>query len=231
MAQASIKMLESYADLVKEAKAKIFSVAEESWSEKRQFLLGLSGGKTPGGLYKELNGSLPLSKTEFFLVDERNVNFDDHRSNHYLVKNTIFAGKDDQIQHLHDFDTALESTECLKRYSQILDQIAPEGLDMAILGIGKDGHFASIFPGFKNFQNPEKVLASTTLINEVKERYSMSPSYLFKSKFLLILLAGKDKMEAVHNLLKDDLDLEHFPAKFLLKHPRLEFIYCHESPN
>jgi 6-phosphogluconolactonase len=229
MAQVSIKMLEKYSELIEQAKSRVLAVAEESWKEHGNCIMGLSGGKTPVGLYKKLNQDFPKLGIDFFIVDERNVPADDEKSNYFLIKNSLFKGKPEALKKLHDFETNLPKEKCLSTYENLIQRFAPNGLDLAILGVGKDGHFASIFPGFQNWDTKAVTCATETEVNEVKERYSLSPNYLFRSRHLLVLLAGQDKMESVNNLMKENLGKEKFPAKFLLQHPRLEFIYCHEA--
>jgi 6-phosphogluconolactonase len=110
-----------------------------------------------------------------------------------------------------------------------LNELAPDGFDLAILGIGKDGHFASIFPGFTQWETENKTVVTETTENEVMERLSISPKYLLKAKRILVLLAGEDKSPILEKLADENLSKENFPAKFLLQHPNLEIIFSEEA--
>lgn len=201
--------------------------------EKRAFLLELSGGRTPVKLYRKLNKEFLSTQLEFpiefFIGDERNVAWDDVRSNHLLVRNNLL--NDDQllIAHLHDFPTQLSRSEAAEVYAKELNELAPDGFDLAILGIGKDGHFASIFPGFTQWETENKTVVTETTENEVMERLSISPKYLLKAKRILVLLAGEDKSPILEKLADENLSKENFPAKFLLQHPNLEIIFSEEA--
>lgn len=229
MDQVSIKKVKGMAELVDIAKTIIMNAAKEAWEQGWPFLLGLSGGKTPVKLYQQLNKELVLDQknfpVEFFLGDERNVPWDDSRSNYLLVKNNLLGGNEEGLKHLHDFRTDLDRLEAVRVYAEELAKLAPDGLDLAIIGLGKDGHFASIFPGFTQWENKELAVATETTENEVRERYSMSPKYLLNTKKILVLLAGDEKLSVLDKLADQNLTKEVFPAKLLLKHEDVQILF------
>lgn len=229
MAQLQIKSFSNKEEWLEEAKDVVLKSFSEVESIGRKFTLGLSGGKTPVGLYRELSREKKLlDGSYFFLVDERNVPWSDEKSNHKLIIDSLFGNQ--EIAHFFwDFRTNLDKESCTQEFAGNIQRLAGKGLDLAIIGIGNDGHFASIFPGFSKWEDKEITLATTTEINEVRERYSLSPNYLLKSKKILVMLAGNGKAVLLEKLKDEKITQQDFPAKFLLQHPALEIIFCEQD--
>jgi len=233
MGQVLIKKAEKFEELIELAKKIVVDEFKVAQRDRRSFLLELCGGRTPVKLYQQLNKELLLGQLEFpiefFIGDERNVPWDHNKSNNFLVRNTLLNNNLEQIVHLHDFQTQLSRVEAAEVYANELDELTPNGFDLAILGIGKDGHFASIFQGFTQWETENKTVVTETTENEVMERLSISPKFLLKAKKLLVLLAGADKSPILDKLGDENLSREDFPAKFLLAHPNLEIIFSEEA--
>lgn len=167
--------------------------------------IALSGGSTPIPIYK----LLPKSPT-YFQVDERYVPADHKDSNQKMIKETLAP------KHFHHFDTSLPIEECLKKYAKQL----PPQLDFTILGIGNDGHFASIFPG----PEPQgKVAHTKTTEHAVKDRLTLTTKTILNSKNILVLL--KNKPSVLDQLRHHTKSPEEYPALRLLKHPGLHIHY------
>lgn len=191
-----------------------------------KFLLGLAGGKTPGPLYTRLAPWIDPETTETFIIDERNVSRSDPSSNYRLVRDTLWANYADPRSRLHDFQPLLPADETLNNYAAELRLLAPRGFDLLILGAGKDGHFASIFPGFRDWDSKEITCRTETDVFEIRERFSLTPSYLRLSRKVLLLLKGKDKADLIMKLEDSSLMPEQFPLGFWTSHPGLEVLYC-----
>jgi 6-phosphogluconolactonase len=120
----------------------------------------------------------------------------------------------------------LPADETLNNYAAELRLLAPRGFDLLILGAGKDGHFASIFPGFRDWDSKEITCRTETDVFEIRERFSLTPSYLRLSRKVLLLLKGKDKADLIMKLEDSSLMPEQFPLGFWTSHPGLEVLYC-----
>ncbi len=231
--QNLIRKVATFDEMTNTAMKIIVDEYQQAVSARRSFLLELSGGRTPVKLYRLLHQKLlstPLEfPIEFFIGDERYVPWEDSRSNNLLVRNNLLNNNQSLMACLHDFPTQLSRSEAAVVYAKELNELAPNGFDLAILGIGKDGHFASIFPGFADWESDEVTVVTETTENEVMERLSISPKYLFKAQKLLVLLAGQDKSPILDKLMDENLSKENFPAKFLLQHPNLEIIFSEEA--
>jgi 6-phosphogluconolactonase len=189
------------------------------------FLLGLAGGKTPGPLYTRMAELIDPLRTETFIIDERNVPWTDENSNYRLVRETFWKGVAEPLSQLHDFRTGLPPGQSLESYERELRTLAPRGFDLLILGAGNDGHFASIFPGFEDFDSPALTCRTETENFAVRERFSLTPSYLWQSRKVLLLLRGKEKAALISEMLSPKLPRNRFPLNFWAQHPGLQIWY------
>lgn len=197
-------------------------------SEGKPFLLGLSGGKTPEPIYRALAGKLDWDNCQAFVIDERNVPRNNQYSNYRMIEQALFpnAGMTEQPIPLHDFRTDLPPDDALHHYAYELEREAPNAFDLLILGAGPDGHFASIFPGFRDWNTTATTCRSLSEDFVVRERFSLTPSYLYKSRKVLLLLSGRDKLPLLEELNNGTKVMEEFPLKFWANHPGLGILYC-----
>ena len=166
--------------------------------------IALSGGTTPAPLYKQL----PQSPT-YYQIDERYVPKADKDSNQKMIREAFSPQK------FYAFNTSLPIEESLKEYESHL----PENFDLTILGIGEDGHFASLFP----HQNPQGKTAHTQTENfAIKDRLTLTAETILKSKAILVLL--KNKGQVLEELKNPTKSPEEFPALKLDNHPNLSIL-------
>ncbi len=188
--------------------------------------IALSGGSTPQPIYKELE-EIP---SQFYQVDERYVPIKHPNSNHHMIKETLFQ-KTNDTSNFHYFDTSLSIKEALEQYKnelQKLPNFPKQSFDLSILGIGPDGHTASLFPDSSGAQNaqpvksptPELAVAHTTTTEfAIKDRLTITFKTILASKNLLVLLRNKPGI--LKELENPSKTPEEFPALKLLDHPRL----------
>ena len=165
--------------------------------------IALSGGSTPKNLYKKIS-ELPSDNVEFFQVDERYVPKDNEDSNYKMIKETL-------NKEIHHFDTSLSILESLEKYEKEL----PEQFDLIILGIGNDGHTASLFPNTEALNSQEKVAQT----KNIQERLTITFPVILNSKNILVLL--KNKKEVLNELKNPSKTIEQFPSLKLLEYENL----------
>ena len=169
--------------------------------------VALSGGTTPAPIYRALSQhTFFRDHTDFFLADERCVPLTDENSNHKLIRETL------NPKNFHHFDTALQITDSLAKYSHEL----PGSFDLTILGIGEDGHIASLFPHSPALNSKEKVAHTQTENFAIKDRLTLTLPQILSSKNILVLL--KNKPTVLSKLKENKLTTGDFPAISLLDH-------------
>ncbi|MBB6099196.1 6-phosphogluconolactonase [Deinobacterium chartae] len=124
--------------------------------ERDRFRVALSGGSTPLHLYRALRGrELPWERVEWYWSDERTVGPDSKDSNYRLAHDELLAhlpasGRVERIP------GEIDPHEAARRYAEVL----PESIDLCYLGMGDDGHTASLFPGTEGLAATGRVTAN-----------------------------------------------------------------------
>ena len=154
----------------------------------------LSGGSSPVSLYKKLgNSSLSLSNLQFVLSDDRRVPIDDPLSNEGMLNETIGVVEGFNLLSLHSNDIE-HSLNSIPVY------------ELAILGMGLDGHFASIFPEMTNLDKALTSLGSIEMIDDgfpEVPRISMTLNEIDKAKEIILLISDQEKRDLLLNLTAD----------------------------
>lgn len=180
--------------------------------------IALSGGNTPKPVYQALaKANLPFDSIEFFQVDERYVPEDHTDSNCRMIYGNLI--KNTNPHKFHYFQTSLPIEKALQKYQEEITNIQ---FDLTILGIGPDGHTASLFPN-SNALNETASPVAHTQTNEfaVKDRLTLTFPKILESKKLLVLLKGKEKEILIDNLQNPSTNFKDFPAKKLTDHKDL----------
>ncbi|HEV2998984.1 MAG TPA: 6-phosphogluconolactonase, partial [Solirubrobacteraceae bacterium] len=174
--------------------------------------LALSGGTTPGRTHELLARALPdWEAVEVWFADERCVPPGDERSNHLLARRTLLTPAGIPAERVHRMEGELGPEEGARRYEQELrEHVAPEetpeetgagppALDVIVLGIGPDGHVASLFPGAATLGAPPGRLCLPVLDSPKPppERITLSLSVLRAARRCILLATGAAKAEAV----------------------------------
>ncbi len=188
--------------------------------------IALSGGSTPKPLYQALSKAqdIPFEKIEFFIVDERYVPANHPDSNQKMVREILIDPLKTKVKAFHFFKTDLPLEEAVKDYEKTLQPIAlsKEGFDLVVLGIGPDGHTASLFPNSGALQETSRLVAHTqTEQFAIKDRLTITFPLILKSKQLLVLLKGSEKRTILEAIQKPSTTITTLPAKKLLEHSNL----------
>jgi len=185
--------------------------AEKAISYSGNFSIVLSGGETPLPLYRKLlDIPFPWEKTDFFWSDERCVDKLDTRSNYGNALKTFLKQAHVAQKHIHRVKTELAPCEAADRYAEELSEFKSRSgrkklFDLVLLGMGEDGHTASLFPDSEALQETEKLVVATRLKAAVP-RVTLTYPAIADSKAVLFIIKGKKKKD----LLTSGKD---FPAK------------------
>ena len=185
----------------------------------KTFHIALSGGKTVVPFYRALAKSKDtrFKQTEFYIVDERYVPVTHKESNCGMIKKTLISKI--HCKKFHFFDTNISIEKSLKKYEK---EVHGKTFDLVVLGIGEDGHFASIFPHSKAIKTKSPVAHTQTNKFAIKDRLTLPPQIILKSKKILVLL--KDKPKVVEELKHPKKTPLEFPAHLLKKHSNLKIL-------
>jgi 6-phosphogluconolactonase len=174
----------------------------------------LSGGSTPGGVYRLLaNAELDWNKVTVGLVDERFVGPESEFSNHLLIQNTLIQHK---AQHTMFIPMVSDPLDYEKNEQEIEDayRIFTEP-DVVLLGMGPDGHTASIFPNDLNSQlalqaDTTRLIFNTNAPAHPTQRITCSANLLCRSRHLLLMLTGEQKLAIFEQAEKLSLPIAAF---------------------
>ena len=173
--------------------------------------MALSGGSTPGPVYEELGESdlaakIPWSQIEIYFADERNVPLDHPESNYRLVKETLLKSHPESLGRMFRMPAdAADRALAARRYARRL----PDPLDLLVLGMGADGHTASLFPG-----SPALVVHDRAVV-AASGRVSLTDAALNRSAQVLFLVAGAQKAAALAAVLEGPPAAQQFPAQLI----------------
>jgi 6-phosphogluconolactonase len=168
--------------------------------------IGLCGGSTPTQVYEALGTlSLPWEKISFFLLDERYTPKTHPDSNQKMIRETLLKHATIPEENLHFPNTALPMEECLSDYTdQLLMLFAHRSPDIAIIGMGDDGHITSLFPPLMGdaLNDGLLVLHTTTDKFAVHDRISTSLNALCSAESRLFLIKGQTKKDVWDEMLE-----------------------------
>jgi 6-phosphogluconolactonase len=212
------------------AAADIARFAESTREQRGVAHLALSGGSTPRRTY-ELLGARPadLEGVEAWFADERCVAPADEQSNYRLVAETLLVPAGIAPEMVHRMQGELGPDEGARRYAQALREGLESGveglpvLDLIVLGIGPDGHVASLFPGSPTLDAGDDVvcLGVHDSPKPPPERITLSLAVLRAARRCLLLATGAEKADAIDAALGEPS--RHVPAS-LLRRERLTVI-------
>jgi 6-phosphogluconolactonase len=156
--------------------------------------IALTGGSTPERVYRKAAEREPdWSKVELWWSDERCVPPDDDLSNYALAKRTLLDNLQQQPSHVHRIKGELGKEDAAADYERELDDTI---FDLELLGVGKDGHVASLFPNAPTLRQRGRVLPAEAGLEPFVDRVTLSVPALSDAKAILFALAGAEKADA-----------------------------------
>jgi 6-phosphogluconolactonase len=206
---------------VEEAALEITRVVKESVALKGLAFVALSGGRTPVAVYQRLTQLpwreiIPWSKIHWFWIDERWVPPDHSDSNYGSAWKAMLSKVPVDESKIHRIPTeGMDPPEAAAVYEeQLRNLLRPQGagLDLAVLGMGTDGHTASLFPGSPLLTEPTHWFAASLAPVGVRQRITMLLPLLNASDTLLFLVAGADKKAVIDAVLHGGALAQNYPA-------------------
>lgn len=191
-----------------------------SVAHERECMIALSGGGTPRYLYEVLAGQdLPWDRMAFFFGDERHVPPNDPQSNYRMAHESLFSRAPIPPRNIHRVPTEIGDAELVARAYETTIATSFElrrrrwpRFDLVLLGLGPDGHTASLFPGNRALEEREKI-ATATYVDPLKStRITLTYPVFNAATFVIFLVAGAEKAEALKATLEGN-PAEPTPAR------------------
>lgn len=186
--------------------------------ETKEFVsIGLSGGSSPNMLFTiladEYQSEVAWDKIKFFWVDERCVAPDDKESNFGTAKMMLLDPLKIRDENIHRIRGENEPASEVERYSELLGKEFGSEImfDICLLGIGTDGHTASIFPPDIKLMESKKFVEKTVNPYSGQNRITVTGRLINNCKTVIFLAYGKEKKEVLDGILNHK-KREHYPA-------------------
>lgn len=198
-------------ELLKDLADYVIAIAEKAIAEKDCFNFVLTGGNSPKELYEMLSTTyrekLDWSKVFFFIGDERNVPPGHESYNGLMANKSILAPLNTAADHIFFVDTTLAPEKAAIEYAKAITTHfggADLAFDLILLGMGDDGHTASLFPGTDILDSKEVTVESVYVEKLATYRISFTAPLINKAKNVAFLVFGEAKADALKHVIEDE---------------------------
>lgn len=194
-------------------------LADEAIRDRGRFSVALSGGNTPQRVYELLSGprfgnKVDWGRVHVFWGDERCVPPDDPRSNARMIHSKLLDHVPLPSGHVHPIACADAPKDAARSYESLLRSFfggAP-GFDLVFLGLGTDGHTASLFPGTPAAREKERWVTEIYSEKEGIYRVTLTAPIINQASTLAFIVSGAPKAAVLRDVLTGRPDPERFPA-------------------
>ena len=224
-AGAEVRVFDDRPALFEAAVAEFLRIANAAIQGAGRFTVALAGGSTPRSFYSLLadQPGVPWNKIFFFFGDERHVPPDDPDSNYRMAGEALFSRAPVPPENIFrvpaeipDADTAAQSYEQTLRQFFHLDDDKDDALprfDLILLGMGPDGHTASLFPGTAALHEDDRLVTANWVEKSKTWRITLTYSVINHAAEVIFLVAGVEKQDALLAVLQGKPDPETYPAQ------------------
>ena len=209
-----LRIFDSLGELSQAAAEQVAARLQAAVRERGKFSIALSGGSTPKGLFTLLAGpqfaSLPWDKVSFFWSDERHVPPDHPNSNYRMAKESLLSHIPAAAANVfrmkaegNDADAvALDYERTLQSFFSLPPGKFPR-FDLILLGMGPDGHTASLFPGSAALAEKSRLVVANWVAKFNTYRLTFTFPVLNQARCVMFLVAGQDKAAALEEVLEN----------------------------
>jgi 6-phosphogluconolactonase len=225
MSERNLGRLDVYpnADELATALADLFcNVAETAQTERGAFYVALAGGTTPTAAYKLLATEEYLERVSWgdvyvYFGDERCVKPEDPLSNYKNAYDALLSRVPIPESNIHRMQGEIDPAQAATAYATILRDDLGEYLcfDLLMLGLGKDGHTASLFPGTDPLTDTDRLVRATYSKETQTNRLSITPKIINSARSIVIATEGPDKAAALGVALEGPYNPTACPAQIV----------------
>jgi 6-phosphogluconolactonase len=223
-----VKILPDANAIAQTAAAEFLDAAQQAVRGKGSFSVALAGGSTPKALYgllatnPLLQAKVPWSKIQFFFGDERHVPPDDAESNYRMAKEAMFAKAPVDPKQVHrirgENPNAAEAAEEYEAELRECFQLKAGQLprfDLVLLGMGPEGHTASLFPGTKALKEEHRLVVSNWVGKFYTDRITLTPPVFNNAARVMFLVHGAEKSPALKAVLEGPYEPDQLPGQII----------------
>jgi 6-phosphogluconolactonase len=201
----------------------ILASIEQAIRRRGRCLLALSGGRTPIGVYRRLGALLPdssinLNGIYLLFVDERMVPPDHPDSNYGMIHREFLSQISQSAMHVFRIKGELGAEDAARDYERNLQTVLPlfDGrCDLVLLGVGEDGHTASLFPGSDVLGENQRMACEVFAPHLGTWRVTLTLPAINRARAAFFLVAGKQKAEIVGKIFASAQPREDIPASMV----------------
>jgi len=212
--------------LFEETAPRVMKIARETADMRGRFVLALSGGSTPKGLFQQLSEEpylslMPWARTYVFWADERHVPVTHETSNYRMAQEYLLSKVPIPKANVFPMtDGILPVDRSASLYESKLKRFfnTQEGFprfDLILLGLGEDGHTAGLFPGVQQLNERKRWVVGYRVDDLRKERISLTFPVLNLARTLMVLLEGPRKAEITKAVLEGPSEPPRYPIQYL----------------
>jgi len=209
---ASIDMAEAFS-----------SIAEEAVDREGRFTIALTGGSSPQTLYEILRSdpyyqSIPWENGYFFWGDERAVPYDDDRNNARMGFEKLLNHVPVPADQIYRMNGEVAPDKAADDYEILLKQHFGERkpvFDLILLGMGVDGHTASIFPGSTAIHEKNRMVTTGYNSEQGTQRITLTAPLINKARHIFFAVFGDDKAETLRQVLEGEYNPEKLPVQLV----------------
>jgi len=219
MVSFNIQKVKDPLELSKLASKVISQQIDNILAKKDRFQIALSGGSTPRKTYSLLRDEiLPWHRVDVFLGDERWVSHTNEASNALLLRETLLVSGPASSATFYPVPTVELQTpeDSAKEFSRGIRKVCkgdPPCFDLILLGLGDDGHTASLFPETESLNAKDDI--ATVSKGKGQHRITLTAEVLSASEKVIFLVSGKSKQLALKRLLEPNESYKRTPAKLV----------------
>ncbi|NLF25981.1 MAG: 6-phosphogluconolactonase [Deltaproteobacteria bacterium] len=203
----------------------IVASINDSIDDHGRCTLALAGGGTPSSVYRLLSRpprvrEIDWTKVQLFWGDERWVPDDHYKSNFLMVQETLLSHIQIPAENVHAIQTNLESPQqAAEAYADEIRKVFGLGqgelpkFDLVLLGLGKDGHIASLFPESSTLDLSGAICHATVAPDDDKMRITLAPDVLINARRLIFIVTGRGKAEVIKRVFEGEESYNQLPAK------------------
>ena len=223
---AEVRVLPDTTTLARAAADAFLHAAREAVATAGRFTVALSGGSTPKAIFKLLADDhatganvLPWDKVQIFFGDERHVPPDHPDSNFRMANEALLSKVPIPAENIHRIEGKLNAADAAARCEARLRSIfaipsnATPRFDLVMLGMGPDGHTASLFPGSSALHETHRLVCATWVEKFQSHRITFTFPLINAAAEVLFIAGGADKTTMLRNVLHGDPSGQAYPAQ------------------